>query len=47
METEGKGQQQFMQEMYACPQLLVEAPSTNNSDLKIFTQDTPFDFAIK
>ena len=47
MGTEGKGQQQFMQEMYASPQLPVEAPSANNSDLKIFTQDTPFNFAIK
>ncbi len=36
-----------MQEIYACPQLLVEAPSINNSDLKIFTKDTPFNFVVK
>jgi len=47
MGTEGKGQQQFMWEMYACPQPPVEAPSIDDSDLKIFTQDTPFNFAIK
>lgn len=45
--TEGRGQQQFECELYACPQPAREGSEVNEQDLKIFVKDVPFNFAVK
>ncbi len=47
MGTKGSGQQQFAREVYACPQLPVEALGVSDDNLEIFTKDVPFNFAAK
>ena len=45
--TEGVGQQQFTRELFAGLQRAINVPGISNKDLKIFTQNLPFNFALK
>ncbi len=44
---EGVGQQQFARELFAGSQRAINVPGISNKDLKIFTQNLPFNFALK
>jgi len=45
--TEGVGQQQFTRELFAGLQRAIDVPRVSNKDLKIFTQDLPFNFTLE
>jgi len=44
---EGNGHQQFVREVFAHPRQPVAAPTVEDNDLEIFTQDVPFNFAVE
>ena len=45
--TEGNGHQQFAREVFAHLRQLVAAPTVKDNNLKIFTQDVPFNFMVE
>jgi len=45
--TEGVGQQQFARELFASLQRAINVPRISDKDLKILTQDLPFNFTLK
>ena len=44
---EGNGHQQFAREVFAHLRQPVAAPAVEDNNLKIFTQDVPFNFAVE
>jgi len=44
---EGNGHQQFVREVFAHPRQPVAAPTVEDNDLEIFTQDIPFNFVVE
>jgi len=45
--TEGAGQQQFARELFAGSRRAINVPGVSDKDLKIFTQDLPFNFTLE